>query len=325
MSVVAPPDTDLAKTRPPSGDPDAHRAARTGSPEPRRVGPYAIGREIGRGVTSIVSAARHLGLGRGAAFKELHVRTGSPVLGAALFREEARILGSLDHANVVAVHDLVDQDGVLAIVMERASGGTLRSCIQRGLREDQAGAVLADILAGLAHLGGRGVVHLDIKPSNLLISHDGTVKIADFGIAQALEAQDVVSAQNTVQSPAGTPHYLAPEQVLPGWLGPWTDLYAVGITAFELLAGRSPFADITDPVEVVERQIHERVPPVCDLVPGVSHEMSEWVSWLVSKAPAHRPQNAAEAWYELDRLLSDRRGPHWRDGAALTRRPAVRP
>lgn len=310
MSVVAPPDTDLAMTRPPSV-------------EARRVGPYAIGREIGRGTTSIVSAARHLRLGRGAAFKELHVRTGSPVLGAAMFREEARILGSLDHANVVAVHDLVDQDGVLAIVMERASGGTLRSCIQRGLREDQAGGVLADVLAGLTHLGGRGVVHLDIKPSNLLISHDGVVKIADFGIAQALRAQDGRPAVNTVQSPAGTPHYLAPEQVLTGRVGPWTDVYAAGITAFELLVGRSPFADTTDPVEVVERQIHERVPPVCDLVPGVSHEMSEWVSWLVSKAPADRPQNAAEAWYALDRLLSDRRGLRWRDGAALTRRPVA--
>ena len=294
------------------------RRAQSTLRDARRVGPYAIGVEIGRGMTSIVSAARHLGLGRRVAFKELRPQGMNDPTARNLFREEARIVGSLTHANVVAVHDFVDQEGVSAIVMECASRGSVRSHMRRGgLRIAQAGGVLEGLLAGLSHVEGRGIVHLDIKPQNLLVTGEGAIKLADFGIAQWLDPQDAGTLIATARATAGTPHYVAPEQVMAGRLGTWTDLYAVGITAFELFVGRSPFADARDPVDIVMRQIHERVPRMCDVVPSVSPEISDWVDWLVSKVPGDRPQTAVEAWPPLESALIKHCGRHWRDEAAI--------
>jgi serine/threonine protein kinase len=217
-------------------------------------------------------------------------------------------LGSIDHPHVVSVHDLVEDACTHAIVMELVSRGSLRPCIRSGLGLAQTGRVLQDVLSGLAQLECQRIVHLDLKPDNLLVTSSGGVKIADFGVAQELGSV----RDDEVQLLGGTPQYLAPEQAAGTPLGTWTDLYAVGILAFELLVGRPPFAETQDPVDVMDRHLHDRVPKVCDLLPGISLEMTEWIDRLVAKNPSDRPRSAVEAWDGLARLLTEDVGTSWR-------------
>jgi len=115
----------------------------------------------------------------------------------------------------------------------------------------------------------------------------------------------------------GTPNYIAPEQALARALGPWTDLYSLGLTAFELFAGRAPFADTQEPMAIVLRQINEPVPRLRDVAPHVPAWLSDWVGWLVAKNPAERPQSAVQAWEALEEMLLAQLGPRWRHGAQL--------
>ena len=284
--------------------------------EARRVGPYEIGAEIGRGATSRVFVAQHVGMGRRVAFKELHVRADNRAAGAR-FLAEARITASISHPHVVPAHDYVEQDGGTALVLEHAPHGSLRRHIRHGLGLGQAGGVLEDVLSGLAQLETQRIRHLDIKPDNLLVTANGRIKIADFGSAQSDGPDRVDPPDDDDVFVVGTPHYLAPERARCGRVGPSTDLYAVGMLTFEMLVGRAPFAGTRDPVDVVRQQLHDPVPRVCDLVPGMSLRVEDWIDWLVAKAPSDRPAAAAEAWEVLDRVLTDVLGPSWRHAAGL--------
>jgi hypothetical protein len=288
----------------------------------RSVGRYEIVRELGRGGMASVYLARQLDLDRMVALKELRLLQGFDPAFAQRFLREARLAGSFSHPNIVTVHDYFESDGLPYIAMEYLSRGPLRPEVGR-LTLAQVGGVLEGVLAGLAHAERRGVVHRDIKPENLLVTDEGGVKIADFGIAKArhaLETGGLTATGTTV----GTPNYIAPEQAMAQELGPWTDLYSLGVTAFELLVGRTPFGDSQEPMAIVLRQINERIPRVSDLAPHVDRWISDWVAWLVSKAPAERPQSAAQAWDTLEEGLIALLGPRWRRGARLLA-PGERP
>jgi tRNA A-37 threonylcarbamoyl transferase component Bud32 len=282
----------------------------------RTVGRYEIVREIGRGAMATVYVARQLDLERQVALKELRAFGALDPSSTRRFLREARLAGSFSHPNIVTVHDYFEHDLVPYIAMEYHEPGSLRPYIGR-LTLPQIGWALEGLLAGLDHAQQRGVVHRDVKPENLLVTLDGGIKIADFGIAKAthaLEGRSLLTASGTT---VGTPNYIAPEQAMARELGPWTDLYSVGITAFELLVGRTPFGDTGEAMGVVLRQINEPVPWVSDLVPGVEPAISDWVSWLVSKSPADRPQSARQAWDALEEVLLGLLGPRWRREASL--------
>lgn len=293
------------------GDGPRRRHARL-SAAARRVGPYEIGDEIGRGAASRVFAARHLASAEWVAFKEFRSRPGT-AHEHERFLAEARILGSMDHPHVVSVRDVIEDHDTWALVMELVSGGSLRHHIRSGLGLAQAGRVLEDVLCGLGQLARHHVAHLDIKPDNLLVTSSGRVKIADFGVAQELPP----GRERVAVLLGGTPQYLAPEQAAGAPLGTWTDLYAVGILAFELLVGRPPYADTLDPVEVMDRHLHDRVPRVCDLVPGMSTAMADWIGRMVAKTPSDRPESAGVAWQDLETLLTEGLGCSWRLAAGL--------
>jgi serine/threonine protein kinase len=278
----------------------------------RRVGPYELRDEIGRGAASRVFAARHLRSAESVAFKEFRSRPGSPPE-RRRFRTEARILGSIDHPHVVTARDVIEDDNIWALVMELISRGSLRQHIRSGLGLAQTGRVLEDLLSGLGQLESQHVVHLDIKPDNLLVTSSGRIKITDFGVAQEVGP----GRERQAELIGGTPQYLAPEQAAGAPLGAWTDLYAVGILAFELLVGRPPFADTHDLVDIMDRHLHDRIPRVCDVLPGMSTAMADWIDRLVSKTPSDRPQSAEDAWDELDKLLTECLGSSWRLAAGL--------
>jgi hypothetical protein len=282
----------------------------------RSIGRYEIMREIGRGGMATVYVARQADLDRRVALKELRaLGTPDPSL-ARRFLREARLAGSLSHPNIVTVHEHFEHSGVPYIAMEYLAPGSLRPYIGR-LTLPQIAGVLEGLLAGLAHAERHEVVHRDIKPENLLVTLDGGIKIADFGIAKATGALETSSMLTAIGSTVGTPNYIAPEQAMAGHLGPWTDLYAVGITSFELLVGRTPFGDTAEPLGIVLRQVNEPLPRVSDLVPTVDPRISDWVGWLGAKTPSERPQSAAEAWDALDDILLGLLGPRWRRGSAL--------
>src|SRR3954465_15731968 len=193
----------------------------------RTVGAYQLQRVIGRGGMATVYLARQPGLNRLVALKELGgLRTPDPTY-ARRFVREARVVASLSHPNVVTVHDFFEQDAVPYIAMEYVPGGTLRPHMAAPSLAEMAG-VLENVLAGLAHAEQHGIVHRDLKPENLMVTSDGHVKIADFGIAKATGALQAGSYRTDTGTTIGTPNYIAPEQALGRPVGPWTDLYSLG-------------------------------------------------------------------------------------------------
>lgn len=279
----------------------------------RQVGQYKIGQEIGRGAASRVFTAHHTSSVATVALKEFR-SSPADVDERQVFLTEARILGSVRHPCVIELHDLVDDEHAMALVTELVDRGSLRRHIGAGLGLAQAGAVLGDVLSGLSGLASRRIAHLDIKPDNLLVTASGRIKVADFGVAQELSPHAEMSAWPR----GGTPQYMAPEVATGTTVGLWTDLYAVGILAFELLVGHPPFAGVHDPVEIVACHITDAIPNVCELIPGTPSKIADWIARLVAKTPADRPSSALAAWDDLDKLLTECLGTSWRLGAQLT-------
>ncbi len=280
-------------------------------PEPSLItGRYEILREIGRGGMATVYLARQVDLDRLVALKELGALRESDPSFTRRFLREARLAGSMSHPNIVTVHDFFEQRGAPVIAMEYLRRGSLRQYVG-ALSLPQVGGVLEGLLAGLAHAETHGIVHRDLKPENLLVSDEGRVKIVDFGIAKATNDLQVGTFVTSTGIALGTPNYVAPEQAMAQEIGPWTDLYSVGIVTFELFAGRAPFADTAEPMAVLLRQVNESIPPLYEIKRGVHPAMSEWVEWLLAKDPADRPQSAREAWLALDERLASVLGPAW--------------
>jgi len=287
----------------------------------KTVGRYAIVRELGRGGMAVVYVARQTELDRLVALKELAAFHASDASLALRFLREARVAGGLAHPNIVTVLDYFEHDGMPYIAMELVERGSLRPYVGR-LTLAQIGAVLDAVLAGLAEGERKGVVHRDLKPENLLVTHDGRVKIADYGIAKATSRMPTGGYQTATGMTVGTPGYMAPEQALGDRLGPQTDLYALGCIAFELVTGQIPFAETDSPVGLLLRHVNEVVPPVSSVAPGVPPELASWIDGLLAKDPAGRPESAEAAADQLERFLIDVLGPRWRSVARLGEPPA---
>jgi len=188
---------------------------------------FELERELGRGGMAVVYAARDIEMDRRVALKMLAAHLAGDEAFRARFLREARIAGSLSHPNLVRVYDIAEQDGVPCIVMELAEAGTLEG---GRLAVDEA----AQVAGGLAYAHSRGVIHRDLKPGNLLRTRDGVVKIADFGIARALEETRVTQIGTVL----GTLRYLAPEQAEGRDVGAEADVYSLGVVLDELLADK---------------------------------------------------------------------------------------
>ena len=269
-----------------------------------RVGNYEIVRLLARGGMAVVYLVRQPALDREVVLKRLDLEGRDPAL-AQRFVREARLAATLDHPNVVTLFDFFEHEGVPYIAMEYVAGGSLRELVGR-LELPQVFAVVEGVLAGLGHAEHRGIAHRDLKPENVLLTRRGNVKIADFGIARAYNA---LTQRLTAPGMAiGTPAYMAPEQATNEPLGPSTDLYALGVIVYELLAGRPPFLAET-PVGLLYAHVHHRPPPLTELVGPEHAAVCDWVEWLLAKDPAARPQSATEAWDALEEVAVAELGP----------------
>ena len=274
-----------------------------------RIGAYEVVRLIAHGGMATVYEARQPALDRVVALKRLDLRTDDPTL-VDRFIHESRIAASFDHPNIVTVFDFFEAEGVPYIAMEYLPRGSLRPWIGR-LSEPQVFGILEGILAGLAHAEEHGVAHRDLKPENVLVARNGAVKIGDFGIAKAYTR--TTGRFTAAGAAVGTPAYMAPEQALAHEVGPYTDLYALGVVAFEMLSGAPPFDGGETPVTVMYRHVSEKPP----LLAGVDPRLAGWVGCLLEKAPEARPAGAAEAWDALEEIIVDEHGPYWRRKAGL--------
>ncbi|MBI2237537.1 MAG: Stk1 family PASTA domain-containing Ser/Thr kinase [Actinobacteria bacterium] len=212
------------------------------------------------------------------------------------FRREARAAASLSHPNIVAVHDWGAVDGIYFMVMEFIRGRSVRELLSASgrLEPAQAADVLLQVLSALDHAHRQGIVHRDIKPENVIVTPHGVAKVADFGLARAY-ADSTVTHAGTV---TGTVQYLAPEQIQGEPADPRTDLYSLGIVAFELLTGRVPFTGETS-LAIAYKHLRDRVPPPSRLAPAVPEGLDGWVAAMTEKERELRPESAAEARRDL--------------------------
>jgi hypothetical protein len=244
----------------------------------RAISTYRVDDELGRGGMAVVYAGWHEQLERPVALKVLASHLADNAEFRTRFLREARIASRLHHPNLVRTYDVAEVDGLPAIVMELVDGGTLEGGT---LRRDEA----AELAAGLAYAHEHGVVHRDLKPANLLRGRDGTVKIADFGIARAAE-ETMVTQIGTV---LGTLRYLAPEQAEGRVVGPEADVYSFGVVLEELLA--SPAAgdrSLLERMRSVDPAIRPTAPQVAAALGG---ETAVAATRVVSRhgVPSRRP------------------------------------
>src|SRR3954465_13249814 len=285
----------------------------------KTVGRYEILREVGRGGMAMVYLARQSDLDRFVALKELGAFHASDPSFAQRFLRESRVAGSLSHPNIVTVHDYFEHEGTPYIAMEYIERGSLRPYVA-GMSLPQIGGVLEGLLAGLGHAESHGIVHRDLKPENLMVTADGRVKIADFGIAKATTKMQTGAFLTATGTTVGTPTYMAPEQAMAQDIGPWTDLYSVGCMAFELFTGNVPFHDSDAPMAILLRHVNEPIAPVKSIRPEVDQRVSDWIEQLLVKEPTERTQNAQDAWDDFEEILLSLLGPRWRREARLVER-----
>jgi len=258
-------------------------------------GRYRVERVLGQGAMAKVLLAHDEELGREVAVKLLDEGLAADPSFRARFAREARVAAGLSHPNVVTVFDVGEDDGRPFIVMELVPGRTLEERLRRdgALRENDVLAIARQVCAGLEHAHANGLVHRDLKPGNLIERDDGTVKIADFGIARAVEGTELTEAGTVV----GTAAYLAPEQADAGTVTPATDLFALGAVLYELLTGRQPWK-VDSLAELAARR--DAPPPElpADTAPGLRTAIER----SLLPDPEDRPSSAAE----FARLLDDR-------------------
>ncbi len=276
------------------------------------LGDYEVVEELERGGMAMVYVARQPRLGRRAALKQVDLRGGEDL--AERFVREARLAGSLNHPNVVTVFDFFEHDGIPYIAMEYLERGSLRPWMDE-LTLAQSLGVLEGMLAGLAHAHDHGIVHRDIKPENVLVTAAGAIKLADFGIAKAYAK--LTHRLTKTGMTVGTPCYMAPEQALNLPIGPWTDLYATGIVAYEMLLRRLPFEGTDTPIAVLLQHVNDPVPPPRSLDPTLDPHIAAWIESMLAKDPEARPQGAHAAWEQLEEAAVRVVGPLWRRGATL--------
>ncbi|HEX4733060.1 MAG TPA: serine/threonine-protein kinase [Thermoleophilaceae bacterium] len=282
----------------------------------RTVAGYEVLQKLGEGGMADVYLARQIELDRLVALKELRALRGSDTALAKRFLREARMAGSLSHPNIVTVYDYIVSEDTPFIAMEYMERGSLRPWVGR-MSLAQVGGVFEGVLGGLAYAGARGIVHRDIKPENVMIGSDGRVKIADFGIAKARDTFQTTTALTADGTALGTPNYMAPEQAAAEDVTPRTDLYAVGVMAFEMFVGRPPFADTPSPLVVLMRHVQDQVPRVTDINPAIDPRIADWIAWLTAKEPAARPASGSDAWESFEEILVSLLGPRWQRSARL--------
>ncbi|WP_163758363.1 protein kinase domain-containing protein [Mycobacterium botniense] len=265
-------------------------------------GRYRVLAPIGAGGTSTVYRGLDVRLDRPVALKVLDSRYAGDDQFLTRFQLEARAVARLKDPALVAVYDQGLDARHPFLVMELIEGGTLRELlVERGPMPPHAvAAVLRPVLRGLATAHRAGLVHRDVKPENVLISDDGEVKIADFGLVRAVAAAGITSASVIL----GTAAYLSPEQVRDGNATPRSDVYAAGILVYELLTGQTPFRG-DSALSIAYQRLDADVPAPSSTIDGVPGQFDELVARATARDPGERYADAIAMGAELDAIAAE--------------------
>ena len=297
----------LATSQKPKAKKPKPSKAQASSAAPPKISGFTLSKPLGRGATGTVWLATQDSLDREVALKVLAPKLAADDAFVERFQAEARAAAALGHPNVVTVYDVGSADGQHFLAMEFMPGGCLESHLaaEGPLPWDEVLGILSDASAGLEYAESRGIVHRDIKPANLMRSEDGTVRIADLGLATSVEsAVEMGASEGGKRRVQGTPHFLAPELIRGSPPGPRTDLYALGVTAYRLLAGRTPF-DGSNSTEILKAALHATAPPLGELAPSAPVAIVELVQRLISRDPDERPASAAALRLEVQGILRE--------------------
>jgi predicted Ser/Thr protein kinase len=273
---------------------------------PQTIDKFEILRTLGRGAMGEVFLARDPSIGR-----ELAIKTILPGLGTAAdlkqrFEREAKAAGTLAHPNIVTVYEYGDDQGVLFLAMEYVNGEDLHELLSRkALEPSEILEVIAQVCEGLHHAHKHGVIHRDVKPSNVMVTReDGEIqaKVMDFGVAKATSTEMTQTGQVV-----GTLAYMAPEYLRSGKAGPQSDLFSVGVMLFEALSGQKPFAGETTGA-MVYNIIHDEARPLdVEGLRGVSPSVRLIAERALAKDPGHRFSSGVE----FAKALRAAKDPNW--------------
>ena len=274
---------------------------------PNSLGRYKLTAQIARGGMSDVFEAQDRLLDRKVAVKILHERYAETDTFVARFRKEARAVANLSHPNIVSVYDWGEEDGTYFMVMELVRGRSLRDIIQTEgrLLPRRATEIAAEIAKALDAAHHSGVIHRDIKPGNVLLTTDGTVKVTDFGVARARNASEGLTKVGSV---IGTATYFSPEQASGDPADERSDIYSLGVVLYEMLVGRPPFRG-ESAVSVAYQHVTAEVVPPSRLNTDVSLELENVVMRALDKDPDRRYETAADFHHDLLVLLAGRPSP----------------
>jgi serine/threonine-protein kinase len=264
-------------------------------------GRYQVEARIGSGGMAEVYRGFDPVLNRTVAIKVLHSQFARDTSFVQRFRREAQAAARLNQPNIVGVYDTGADDGTQYIVMEFIEGRTLAEFMQTGRRPTpvQAAEIAQKIAAAIAAAHAQGVIHRDIKPGNVMVTRDGTVKVMDFGIARVLGPETAPQTSAVL----GTASYLSPEQAQGGPVDARTDIYSLGAVLYELLTGQPPFTGDT-PVAVAYKQVNETPAVPSSINPDVPARLDAVVMKALSKNPSNRYQTAQEFSADLGRVIA---------------------
>ena len=265
---------------------------------------YQIIRTIGEGGMANVYLAHDTILDRDVAVKILRGDLADDEKFVRRFQREAISASSLSHPNIVEMYDVGEDDGQYYIVMEYVEGKTLKSLVKRrgALTLPEVIDIMLQLTSAVACAHDSYIIHRDIKPQNVLIKEDGTVKITDFGIAMALNSNELTQTNSVM----GSVHYLPPEQANGSGATIKSDIYSLGILMFELLTGKLPFKG-ENAVEIAIKQMRERIPSVCEINPDIPQSIENIILKACAKNPKNRYDNVLEMHDDIKTALDEER------------------
>ena len=265
---------------------------------------YLLQRRLAAGGMATIYAGIDTRLDRPVAVKIMHAHLANDEAFVSRFIKEAKATAALSHPNIVSIQDQGWNEGgppAVFLVMELVEGTTLRDFLNENgaLNTEQTIQIINPVLSALAAAHRIGIIHRDIKPENILISKDGRIKVADFGLARNIAMGQTMTAESSVV--LGSVSYLSPEQVQRGVADARSDIYAIGIVLFEMLTGDKPYSGET-PIQIAYRHVNDRIPNIQTINSAIPASVAELVYEVTAPNPDQRPKDAEELLSKLKEI-----------------------